>query len=885
MDLKKFIPDLTELIPFLRPHRRVFRLEVPAKEIELLTIKDFIQRVCDAAGCSSKETSSVKLAIDEACSNIVRHAYQGREDGKIILEAGIGVKDIRIAITDFGKSFDFRKIEAPDLNHYVDIGKKGGLGIFLIKKIMYKVDYRTKDGRNDLILHRRLSQAPPAAALAKGQRTLSISSRFTIMSTGLIFLLIVLLYFFLNFRNQNFILSQQRDKALSLTQAMAAQAGESVVRKDDLGLDHLIGQVVRADGGRVFDYVFVVNQDDKFLAHSDLKQVFQEYHRPRTVKPVRQGGVRVFEVKTPQGRVDEYVAPVFFKGQAVGEVHLGVDRAAVDRVLGHMRADLVEMILLFSVVIIGGLYLLSLIVIRPFRKILVGVNAVSSGDFNAKIELDTKDEFGQLATIFNDMTIKLQESQKGLVEQERLQKEMQVAQEIQHTLLPASFPQIEGYEIGATYRAAKEVGGDYYDFFWVDPTTLGIVVADVSGKGVPGSMVMTMIRTAMRMEARGNKSASSVLAQVNGHVTGDMKKGMFVTMFYIILDSRNRSINFASAGHNPMILYRSSTREVFFLKPKGFPVGIDLPEEDMFSRNMALQKIKLEKDDVLLIYTDGITEAMNIKKEQFGEKRLIQVIKDNYQLTPAELVQKLNEAIAQFTSGAEQNDDITVVAIKEKMKAETVQFKMRKRLLDLVEKKGMSVAQACRQMHVSTKVYYKYKKLFDEQGVKGLKSVRADRSIEELSNDQKDAVMALVEAHPDWSFSKIVEALRNDPENPHEVEARKVREFLKRKGIGGPALPGLPASKPARPRARRPKPAELSADERSAVERTLGQNAALGAREIVELLKKDPGAPLALDERSVRKYLKGRMVEAAVAPIDAAHPPASGAAPNEVDTP
>ncbi|HVM31884.1 MAG TPA: ATP-binding protein, partial [bacterium] len=465
MDLKKFIPDFTELIPLLRPRRRVFRLEVPAKEIELLAIKDFIQRVCDAAGCTSKETSSVKLAVDEACSNIVRHAYQGMEGGKIILEAGIGQKDIRFAITDFGKSFDFRKIEAPDLNHYVDIGKKGGLGIFLIKKIMYKVDYRSKNGRNDLILFRKLSQAPPVSALAAaGSKKISISAKFTLMSTGLILLLIVLLYIFLSFRNQNFILSQQRDKAISLTQAIASQAGESVTRKDDLGLDRLIAQMIQSDASHVFDYVFMVNQDDKFLAHSDLKQTFKDYQRPPAVKPVKAGGVKVFKVKTPRGWVDEYVAPVFFKGNLVGEVHLGVDRAALDRALGHMRADLVQMIFIFSVVIIGGLYLLSLIVIRPFRKVLAGVNAVSSGDFNAKIELDTKDEFGQLATIFNEMTVKLQESQKGMVEQERLQKEMQVAQEIQHTLLPSTFPEIEGYEIGATYRAAKEVGGDYYDF-------------------------------------------------------------------------------------------------------------------------------------------------------------------------------------------------------------------------------------------------------------------------------------------------------------------------------------------------------------------------------------------------------------------------------------
>jgi len=171
-------------------------------------------------------------------------------------------------------------------------------------------------------------------------------------------------------------------------------------------------------------------------------------------------------------------------------------------------------------------------------------------------------------------------------------------------------------------------------------------------------------------------------------VTSDMKRGMFVTMFYIILDSRTRAINFASAGHNPMILYRGKTKEVYFLKPKGFPVGIDLPEEEMFSKSLALQRISLEKDDMLVIYTDGITEAMNPDKAQFGETRLVQVIKDNSHLTPQEFVEQLNLAIAQFTRGAEQNDDITVVAIKEKMRAESVEFKFRKKLLTWWKSKG-----------------------------------------------------------------------------------------------------------------------------------------------------------------------------------------------------
>jgi len=781
---------LTRLMTYLpiEPKRRTYKLEVAAEDIELLTIKDFIQRICDAAGCTSKETSNIKLAVDEACSNIIRHAYQGRKDGKISLEAGVGPWDLKFKIVDYGKSFNFKDVKDPDLDHYVDIGRKGGLGIWLIKKVMTKVTYHSFPDRNELILYRKLARATPREqGLAKPG--LSISVKFLAGSTALVLVLFLMAYVFLGRRQEAVALKQQRERVGMMIQSMAAQAGRSVARKNDLELDRLIREVRREDKSNVLSYVFVVGQEGRYLAHSDLTQLFASYQAPKGVMVQRGPGVQEFRLSGSEGALTDFASSIFFKGEWVGEMHVGISDRALQRFLGDLKGDYRRMMVVSFLVLILGLYFLSRIVIRPFQRILDGVSAFSRGNLEGRIEVTSQDEFGQLAAIFNDMTVRIQESQKGMVEQERLEKEMQVAQEIQHTLLPSEFPQIEGYEIGAAYRSAKEVGGDYYDFFWVDPTTLGIVVADVSGKGVPGSMVMTMIRTAMRLEARGNKSASDVLSKVNTHVTGDMKKGMFVTMFYIILDSRNRSINFASAGHNPMILYRGKTKEVYFLKPKGFPVGIDLPEVDMFQKNLALQKISLEKDDMLVAYTDGITEAMDPDKQQFGENRLIQVVKENAHLTPAEFVEKLNEAINAFTRGAEQSDDITLVAIKEKMKAETAVFKFRKKLIDLVEKKGLSVTEACRQMNVSTKVYYHCKKLFNEGGKAGLKPVKSKKrsAIRELSNPQKEAVLAVVRKNPEFGPKRIVEAVRKSTDPPMVVDQGVLYEFLKRRRLGDEA--------------------------------------------------------------------------------------------------
>ena len=149
---------------------------------------------------------------------------------------------------------------------------------------------------------------------------------------------------------------------------------------------------------------------------------------------------------------------------------MGVKDEAVEQQMDRVKADYRRLVFFIFLISVTGLYFLSRIVISPFQKILQGIHSISTGDLNTKMDVDSQDEFGQLAGVFDEMTARIQDSQKGMVEQERLQKEMQVAQEIQHTLLPKEFPEIEGYEIGATYRAAKEVGGDYYDFFgWIPP--------------------------------------------------------------------------------------------------------------------------------------------------------------------------------------------------------------------------------------------------------------------------------------------------------------------------------------------------------------------------------------------------------------------------------
>jgi transposase len=359
---------------------------------------------------------------------------------------------------------------------------------------------------------------------------------------------------------------------------------------------------------------------------------------------------------------------------------------------------------------------------------------------------------------------------------------MQVAQDIQHTLLPKNFPDIEGFDIATIYRAAKDVGGDYYDFVWIDENTLGIVVADVSGKGVPGSLVMTMIRTAIRLESRGNRSPINILTRVNEFVTEDVRKGMFITIFLVVLDTRNRKISFSSAGHNPMILYRKEEDKTFFLNPKGIPLGINLPEGVSFEDNLGSENVRLRKGDMLVIYTDGITEAMNPRRQQYGISRYLEFIKDNCDLSPDEFIEKFSDELQAFTSGAEQNDDITMVVIKEKIEADQYIFARRKKLLDLVDVEKRSIAEACRLMNLSSSTYYRYKKRHELYGDEGLlnKNLRVDDSPAQLTYQQRNQLLETIKQNPEFGATRLRKELETLGHRGPELDDKTVYSELVR---------------------------------------------------------------------------------------------------------
>ena len=247
-------------------------------------------------------------------------------------------------------------------------------------------------------------------------------------------------------------------------------------------------------------------------------------------------------------------------------------------------------------------------------------------------------------------------------EKKRLDHDLQIARDIQRILLPSKPPAIEGFDIAGINIPARQVSGDYFDYIKVDEDRLGVVIADVSGKGVPASLIMAICRSALRAEARGSVSPAEVLRKVNRQLYPDIKEDMFISMAYLILDHTNGAVTLSRGGHDAPLLYRARTAEVEKLKPPGMALGID--SGDVFDRITGDFSVSLETDDCLVLYTDGITEALDAEGDEFGPERMVRSVQASAGEGAAGLIARLTADVRTFAGGHPQNDDITLIVVR-----------------------------------------------------------------------------------------------------------------------------------------------------------------------------------------------------------------------------
>ena len=252
----------------------------------------------------------------------------------------------------------------------------------------------------------------------------------------------------------------------------------------------------------------------------------------------------------------------------------------------------------------------------------------------------------------------VRQQQQQAQERERIEQELRVARLIQQTLLPKAVPQIAGWDVAAYYQPAREVGGDFYDFLEFDNGQLGLIVGDVTDKGVPAALVMATTRTLLRASAQRLDSPGAVLRQVNDVLVPDIPPNMFITCLYAILDPRSGRLRYANAGQDlPYLRHKGRPGDTSELRATGMPLGL------MPGMSYEEKEAVLEASDSILFYTDGLVEAHDPKREMFGIPRLQGFIGAHPGGAP--MIDFLLEELARFVGGGwEQEDDITLVTLQ-----------------------------------------------------------------------------------------------------------------------------------------------------------------------------------------------------------------------------
>nr|MBN2276453.1 PP2C family protein-serine/threonine phosphatase [candidate division Zixibacteria bacterium] len=491
----------------------------------------------------------------------------------------------------------------------------------------------------------------------------SIRFEFSLYMSGIILVLMLATGYFITDRYVKTVTRNTIDKVLIQARSYSGSTGKLIIAAngpDALLLNNICNKLA-ADNSDIH-WVGITDKDYVFLAHTNIKEVISG---ARMTPPANEGFrdiPREGEAFDRRGDSLFIAIPVMENNILVG--YLGV-AASARQIIEARNRSLVTVISITIVMILLGIPVTMIILHRKLRPLSLITDSLKKIDFdNIIIDIPhhSRNEFGYLSETLRVMGTRLNAAQKDIIEKERIARELEIAREIQTNILPTGYPSAAAFEFAGAYRSAREVGGDYYDFIDFNDMYMAFLVADVSGKSLPGMLVMLLTRDIIKRLTRNIMEPSLILSGVNRELLKNIKKGMFVTMFFGLLNKTTGEFTFASAGHNPLIKMNSRTGKIEQLKTKGFPLGM-MPAE-AFDKRIEKGRIMLQNDDWLVQYTDGINEAVNPGGEEFGMDRFTGILKENMSAYPADLIERTMNRHEAFVGTADQFDDITLMVMK-----------------------------------------------------------------------------------------------------------------------------------------------------------------------------------------------------------------------------
>lgn len=444
---------------------------------------------------------------------------------------------------------------------------------------------------------------------------------------------------------------------------LRSNAVYAISSNDELQLSEMIKDLKKI---KTVKYSYFLNPGNRILENFDpsrngtvlndsiMKQV-SSYEDP--VKPLiltvphAEEGVTVYDFSSP-------LYDKIFK-KKIGVVRLGFSDKLIREKIQSVTVQIMIIAAIFLAVAILGAFVLATVIIRPIKKLSDGVAIIGTGKLDYKIDIKARDEIGQLAFSFNEMTGKLKKAKDLEIESRIMEEQLELAKEIQEGLNPMEYYNEGGIEIKGFTRAAKGVGGDYFDYVNIDETRVGALLSDVSGKGVPASLVMVMIRTVFVTQiANGGVECANIVRAINDSLSADFAIDKFATLFFMIFNRKTGLLSFTNAGHGPLFCYRKSRDACTVTKLEGVPIGI--MEDVEYSQ----ARVKLFPGDIVVLYSDGITEMRNSAREEYGRLRLQKLVSDNNELNANDLVDKIVDDVDTFRGEVSPHDDMTTLVLK-----------------------------------------------------------------------------------------------------------------------------------------------------------------------------------------------------------------------------
>ena len=350
-------------------------------------------------------------------------------------------------------------------------------------------------------------------------------------------------------------------------------------------------------------------------------------------------------------------------------------RSISDETNSRIKKNLFNVYILFLAIFIVCSVVLYFIgvnftneILAPIKLLCEKSKLIGKGNFDIKLPVKSDDELGKLSGIFNQMAEDLKTYMENLkittAEKEKIHSELMIARKIQRSMLPCifpAFPDRNDFDIYAIMDPAKEVGGDFYDFFFIDKTHFAVVIADVSDKGVSAALFMVIAKILIKNQLQNGDSPAKVLEIVNKRLCENNDAGMFVTAFIGVIDITTGETTVANAGHNPPLVYKKVLDKYDFMNfDHGFVLG------GVQNQTYKEKTINLSKNDILFLYTDGVTESTNKNGNQFSDSKLKEFLNSEEikNLSIQEVITKLRDNLEKFSDGIDRTDDITVLAFE-----------------------------------------------------------------------------------------------------------------------------------------------------------------------------------------------------------------------------